>query len=80
MPAAAISRRLIQLDAFGDVGVLQLREEAIAPPAEGEVQLRQIAMGFNYIDIYQRSGKYPLPCLRGWDMKPPVWWKASDRA
>lgn len=65
MPAAAISRRLIQLDAFGDVGVLQLREEGIAPPAQGEVQLRQIAMGFNYIDIYQRSGKYPLPLPTG---------------
>ncbi|MNV26807.1 Quinone oxidoreductase 1 [compost metagenome] len=65
MPAAAITRRAIQLDAFGNADVLQLREEQIAPPAQGEVQLRQIAMGFNYIDIYQRSGKYPLSLPTG---------------
>ncbi|AOB30208.1 quinone oxidoreductase [Bordetella sp. H567] len=60
-----MTRRVIQLDAFGGADVLQLREEPIAPPAEGEVQLRQVAMGFNYIDIYQRSGKYPLPLPTG---------------
>lgn len=67
MPATApaTTRRVIQLDAFGGVDVLQLREAPIAPPAQGEVQLRQVAMGFNYIDIYQRSGKYPLPLPTG---------------
>lgn len=65
MPTAALIRRVIQLNAFGDTDVLQLQEEQIAPPAHGEVQLRQIAMGFNYIDIYQRSGKYPLPLPTG---------------
>ena len=34
-------------------------------PATGEVQLRQTAIGFNYIDVYQRSGKYPLPTPTG---------------
>lgn len=65
MPTLATTRRVIQLDVFGDPSVVQLREERIAPPAAGEVQLRQVAVGFNYIDVYQRSGKYPLPLPTG---------------
>jgi len=34
-------------------------------PAAGEVQLRQTAIGFNYIDVYQRKGIYPLPLPTG---------------
>lgn len=48
-------RRAIKLERFGDPSVLQLLEEPIAPPAPGQMQLRQVAIGFNYIDIYQRS-------------------------
>ena len=31
----------------------------------GEVRVRQTAVGFNYIDIYQRKGTYPLPLPTG---------------
>ncbi|CAB3774837.1 quinone oxidoreductase family protein [Paraburkholderia humisilvae] len=65
MLTPATTRRVIRLNAFGDPSVLQLCEEQIAPPAPGEVQLRQVAIGFNYIDVYQRSGKYPLPLPTG---------------
>ena len=65
MPTDALTRRVIQLNAFGDTDVLELIEAPIVPPAEGEVQLRQTAIGFNYIDIYQRAGKYPLPLPTG---------------
>ncbi|WP_241082038.1 quinone oxidoreductase family protein [Achromobacter xylosoxidans] len=65
MPIGALTRRVIQLNGFGDTDVLELQEEPIAPPAYGEVQLRQTAIGFNYIDIYQRAGKYPLPLPTG---------------
>jgi NADPH2:quinone reductase len=34
-------------------------------PAAGEVQLRQTAIGFNFIDVYQRRGIYPLPLPTG---------------
>lgn len=34
-------------------------------PAVGEVQLRQTAIGFNFIDVYQRRGIYPLPLPTG---------------
>ena len=65
MSTPATTRRVIQLNAFGGAEVVQLCEEHIEPPASGEVQLRQTAIGFNYIDIYQRAGKYPLPLPTG---------------
>lgn len=38
---------------------------SIAEPAPGEVHIRHHAVGLNYIDIYQRSGLYPLPSMPG---------------
>lgn len=40
--------------------VMQLEEVDLAAPGEGEVQIRQTAIGLNYMDIYQRSGYYPM--------------------
>ena len=34
-------------------------------PAAGEIQLKQTAIGLNFIDIYQRKGVYPLPLPTG---------------
>ena len=33
----------------------------LADPAPGEVQMRQTAIGLNFMDIYQRSGSYQIP-------------------
>lgn len=57
--------RAIRLHSFGDPEVMQLETIDLPDPGPGEVQLRQTAIGFNYIDIYQRSGKYPLPAPTG---------------
>ena len=57
--------RAIQLTEFGSPDVMKLVTVDLPAPAAGEVQLRQTAIGFNYIDIYQRSGKYPLPTPTG---------------
>jgi NADPH:quinone reductase len=57
--------QIIQLSSLGAPEVMQLIDTDLAAPGAGEVQLRQTAIGFNYIDIYQRSGKYPLPTLTG---------------
>ena len=42
-----------------------MRWEAVDPgePGPGEVLLRHEAVGLNYIDVYHRSGLYPLPAL-----------------
>lgn len=42
---------------FEDVGV--------PAPAEGEVQVRHTAIGLNYIDVYDRTGLYPMPMPAG---------------
>ncbi len=60
-----ITARAIRLTQFGDPSVMTLQEIDLPAPAAGEVQLRQTAIGFNYIDVYQRSGKYPLPSPTG---------------
>ena len=57
--------RAIVLDRFGDADVMTLRTAHLVPPAPDEVQLRQTAIGFNYIDIYQRAGKQGLPLPTG---------------
>lgn len=55
----------IRLTAFGGPEVMRLERLDLPPPSPGEVQLRQTAIGFNFIDIYQRAGKYPLPTPTG---------------
>ena len=57
--------RVIQLTEFGAPEVMRLQTIDLPPPAPGEVQLRQTAIGFNFIDVYQRAGKYPLPSPTG---------------
>src|SRR5262245_25715656 len=44
-------------------GPEKLKYEAIGvpEPGPGEVLLRQTAIGLNFIDIYHRTGLYPLP-------------------
>lgn len=57
--------RRVVAEAFGPPEVMSIVEERMAPPGQGEVQLRQSALGFNFIDIYQRQGLYPLPLPTG---------------
>ena len=45
----------------GGTEMLQYREIELAPPAEGQILIRQHAIGVNFIDIYFRSGAYPWP-------------------
>jgi NADPH2:quinone reductase len=46
-------------------GVENFRWEEVEPgaPGAGEVRLRHTAIGVNYIDVYHRSGLYPLPAM-----------------
>jgi NADPH2:quinone reductase len=47
--------------AHGGSEVLEWREDEVAAPGEGEVLLRQHAVGVNFIDVYFRTGLYPTP-------------------
>ena len=53
--------KAIQVHGPGDASVLTLEEVSVPPPAAGEVQLRQTAIGVNFIDVYHRTALYPLP-------------------
>ncbi len=53
--------KAIQIDAPGPPSAMKWREVALARPKTGEVLVRHRAVGLNYIDVYHRSGLYPLP-------------------
>lgn len=57
--------KVVKIQSFGSESVMQVVEEELPAPQAGQVQVRQEAIGFNYIDIYQRQGVYPLPLPTG---------------
>jgi NADPH2:quinone reductase len=48
----------------GGVDQFEAVEANLPAPGPGEIALRQLAIGVNFIDIYQRSGLYALPPAR----------------
>ncbi len=51
----------IRIHATGGPEVMQWEEVEVGEPGEGEVRLRQSAVGLNFIDVYFRTGAYPAP-------------------
>lgn len=43
---------------LGGPEVLKLEGVTLSPPGPGEVQIRQVAVGLNFIDVYFRTGLY----------------------
>ncbi len=58
------SRRVV-ITEFGPPEVMSIVVEKLARPGPGEVQMRNTAIGFNFIDINQRKGFYPLSLPTG---------------
>ncbi len=56
-------------EAPGGPEVMKFIERPLGEPGPGEVRIRHHACGLNYIDIYQRSGVYPLPLPHGLGME-----------
>ena len=57
--------RAIRMATQGGPEVLQLQDIEIGSPGSGEVLVRQTACGLNFLDVYHRSGVYPLPTPSG---------------
>ena len=57
--------RQVIITQFGGPEVLQLTQVDLPDPQPNQVRIRQTAMGFNFIDVYQRKGVYPLPLPTG---------------
>ena len=53
--------RAIRIDQTGGPEQLQLVTVTVGEPGPGEIRIRHHAVGLNFIDVYQRSGLYPLP-------------------
>ncbi len=53
--------RTVIITAPGGPEVLQIVDRPVGAPGPGEVRIAQAACGLNFIDIYQRSGVYPMP-------------------
>ncbi|MGD8643366.1 MAG: quinone oxidoreductase [Chromatiales bacterium] len=50
----------IRIHEHGDASVLRWESIEVPPPGAGEAQIRQTAVGLNFIDVYHRTGLYPV--------------------
>jgi NADPH2:quinone reductase len=57
--------RAIRMASQGAPDVLILQDVDLGPPGPGQVLVRQTAIGLNFLDVYHRSGAYPLPVPSG---------------
>lgn len=59
------SARKVIITTFGTPDVMTVQVDDLPAPGADEVRLRQTAIGFNFIDVYQRKGVYPIPLPSG---------------
>lgn len=52
---------VIRIHSHGGPEEMRFEQVDLAPPDAGQVQLRQTAIGLNFIDVYTRTGLYPGP-------------------
>ncbi|MBX3537878.1 MAG: quinone oxidoreductase [Chelatococcus sp.] len=53
--------KAIRVHAPGGPETLRVEDVEVGQPGPGEVRIRQLAIGLNFLDVYHRSGLYPLP-------------------
>ncbi|NMG45285.1 NADPH:quinone reductase [Aromatoleum toluvorans] len=62
-------KRAIRIHSPGGPEALRLEEVSVGMPGPGEVRIRHHACGLNFIDVYYRSGLYPLDMPAGIGME-----------
>ncbi len=62
MPAATSPTlsRAVQITQHGGAEQLHITQVAVGEPGPGEIRIRHHAVGLNFIDVYHRTGLYPL--------------------
>ncbi len=55
--------KAIRIHQHGGPEVLKYEDVEPGPPGPGEALVRHEAVGLNFIDVYHRTGLYPLPAL-----------------
>lgn len=48
---------------YGGAGEIELETVRLPVPGVGEIRVRHTAIGVNFVDVYHRTGLYPLPAL-----------------
>lgn len=64
-----MSDRAVRIEQQGGPEVLRIESVQVGDPGPGEIRIRHHACGLNYIDIYHRSGVYPLTLPAGLGME-----------
>jgi NADPH2:quinone reductase len=57
--------KAIRIQQTGGPEVLRLEDVTLGALGAGEARVRQTAIGVNYVDVYHRTGVYPLPLPTG---------------
>ncbi|HEY1227660.1 MAG TPA: alcohol dehydrogenase catalytic domain-containing protein, partial [Ramlibacter sp.] len=57
--------KAIRLSRNGGPEVLEYVDVEVGEPGPGEARVRQHAIGVNFIDVYFRTGLYPMPLPSG---------------
>jgi NADPH:quinone reductase len=57
--------RAVRLDRIGGPEVLRLEQVEVGDPGLGQARVRHSYVAVNFIDIYFRTGRYPLPLPNG---------------
>jgi NADPH2:quinone reductase len=53
--------KAIRIEGFGGPDVLRLTDLPVPSPGPGQIVVRVLAAGVNFIDVYHRTGLYPNP-------------------
>ena len=57
--------RAIRFHQIGGPEVLKLETAQVGEPGPGQARVRHTYVAVNFIDIYFRTGRYPLPLPNG---------------
>ncbi|MDG1298813.1 MAG: quinone oxidoreductase [Paracoccaceae bacterium] len=52
--------KTVIIEEFGGSDILKIVNKEVGEPGTGELRIRHKACGLNFIDVYQRTGMYPL--------------------
>jgi len=61
--------RAVQIRQTGGPDVIEWTDVELAAPGRGEVRMRNLAVGLNFIDTYHRGGLYPMALPSGLGME-----------
>ena len=59
----------VRVDQHGGAEAMHLVDLPVGEPGPGEIRIRHQACGLNFIDVYHRTGLYPLPLPAGLGME-----------